>query len=117
MCPYWYSDMVQFFHKIALLHVVWTTPQKLTNFGDENFHIRVTIFPFVVDRVTYLIFAGENNHYGGISLDEKIKFTGRHSAANTIGKNNRLNTTQQNELICRLFYFITDNFVNFLYWP
>ena len=31
----------------------------------------VTIFLFVVDRVTYLILAGENNHYGGISLDEK----------------------------------------------
>ena len=31
----------------------------------------VTIFPFVVDRGTYLILAGENNHYGGISLDEK----------------------------------------------
>ena len=31
----------------------------------------VTIFPFVVDRVTYPILAGENNHYGGISLDEK----------------------------------------------
>ena len=48
----------------------------------------------MVDRVTYLIFAGENNHYGGISLDEeKEKFTGRRSAANNIGKNNRLNTT------------------------
>ena len=31
----------------------------------------VTIFSFVVDRVTYLILAGENNHYGRISLDEK----------------------------------------------
>ena len=30
-----------------------------------------TILPFVVNRVTYLILAGENNHYGGISLDEK----------------------------------------------
>ena len=80
--------------------------------------LSVTIFPFVVGRVTYLILAGENNHYGGISLDEKKKnFTGRHSAANTIGKNNRFNITQQNELICRLFYFITDNFVNFLYEP
>ena len=56
----------------------------------------VTIFPFVVDRVTYLIFARKNNHYGGICLD-------------AIGKNNIFNITQQNELICRLFYFITDN--------
>ena len=31
----------------------------------------VTIFPFVVERLTYLILAEENNHYGGISLDEK----------------------------------------------
>ena len=29
----------------------------------------VSIFPFVVDRVIYLILAGENNHYGGISLN------------------------------------------------
>ena len=71
--------------------------------------IDVTIFPFVRDRVTYLILAGENNHYGGISLDEKKKFTGRHSAANTIEKNNRHITTQQNELACRSFYLTTDN--------
>ena len=74
----------------------------------------VTIFLFVVDRVTYLILAGENNPYGGISLDEKKKITGRHSAANTIGKNNGPNTTQQSKLICRSFYFITDYF---LYGP
>ena len=36
----------------------------------KNFN-SVTILPFMVDRVTCLILAGENNHYDGISLDEK----------------------------------------------
>ena len=61
-----------------------------------------------MDRVTYLILAGENNHHGGISSDEQKDFTGRHSAANTSGRNNRPNTTQQNELTCRSFHFSTD---------
>ena len=60
------------------------------------------------DRVTYLIFAGENNHHGGISSDEQKDFTDRHLAANTIGRNNRSNTTQQNELTCWSFHFSTD---------
>ena len=51
-----------------------------------------------MDRVTYLILAEENNHHGGISSDEQKDFTGRHSAANTSGRNNRPNPTQQNEL-------------------
>ena len=61
-----------------------------------------------MDRVTYLILAGENNHHGGISSDEQKDFTGRHSATNTIGSYNRPNKTQQNELTCRSFHFTTD---------
>ena len=61
-----------------------------------------------MDGVTYLVLAGENNHHGGISSDEQEDFTGRHSAANTIGRNNRPNITQQNELTCRSFHFSTD---------
>ena len=71
----------------------------------------VTIFPFVMARVTYLILAGENNRYGGISLDEKKKYSRVVTQPRTPLERIRLNTTQQNELICRSFYFITDNFL------
>ena len=43
-------------------------------------------------------------------LGRKKNFTGRHSSANTTGKNNRFNITQQNEwylqLICRLLFTV-----------
>ena len=56
----------------------------------------LTAFPFLMDWVTYLVLARENNHHGGISSVEQKDFTGRHSAANTSGRNNRPNATQQN---------------------
>ena len=51
-----------------------------------------------MDRVTYLILAGENNHHGGISSNEQKDFPGYHSAAKTIGRNHRPNTTQQKRI-------------------
>ena len=61
-----------------------------------------------MDRVTYLVLAGENNHHGGISSDEQKDFTGRHSAANTSRRNNWPNTMQQKRITCRSFHFSAD---------
>ena len=76
--------------------------------GQPLLSITVTAFPFLMDRVTYLVLARENNHHGGISSDEQKDFTGRHSAANTIGRNNRPSITQQKRITCRSFHFSID---------
>ena len=63
---------------------------------------------FLMDTVTYLIPAGKTTTMVVSARTNKNIFTGRHSAANTSGRNNRPNTTQQKRITCRSFHFSTD---------
>ena len=85
-------------------------PKYIFNVLLQFFYLSiVTAFPFLIERVTYLVLAGgKTTTKVGISSDEQNDFKRRHSAANTSGRNNRPNTPQQNEFTCRSFHFSTD---------